>query len=170
MEVYKKEVNIIVAMAENNTIGKDNKLLWHLPNDLKFFKQTTMGCPIIMGRKTYESIGRLLPGRENIIITRSNDYEVEGAIICHSLDAAIDSSSTKQVFVIGGGEIYKQAMSICHKLFVTRVHQEIEGDTFFPAINEQEWSLTWFEKQQSDEKNMLAHTFQRYERKNELNS
>lgn len=162
--MHNKEVNIIVAMAENNAIGKDNKLLWHLPNDLKFFKNTTMGCPIIMGRKTYESIGRLLPGRQNIIVSRDKNYRVDGAIVCDSLKKSIDSLQTDKVFVIGGGQIYKQAIDagLINNIYITKVHIEIDGDTFFPSLNEEEWKLTWEEPQELDEKNTVAHTFQKY--------
>jgi dihydrofolate reductase len=168
MAIHKKEVNIIVAMAENNTIGKDNKLLWHLPNDLTFFKNTTMGCPIIMGRKTYESIGRLLPGRQNIIISRDKHYQVTGAIICDSLGKAIDNAEAEKVFVIGGGQIYKQSLesNFISNIYITKVHTVIDGDTFFPTLNANNWQVTWEEKQETDEKNKLAHTFQKFEKLN----
>lgn len=163
-----KEVNIIVAMAENNAIGKDNKLLWHLPNDLKFFKNTTMGCPIIMGRKTYESIGRLLPGRQNVIISRDKDYAVSGATTCNSINEAIETVDAEKVFIIGGGQIYKQALdaNLISKVFITKVHTTIAGDTFFPTLESSEWKLIWEKAQATDEKNKLAHTFQKYERVN----
>lgn len=164
MEAQSKEINIIVAMANNRAIGKNNQLLWHLPNDLQFFKRTTMGCPIIMGRKTYESIGRLLPGRQNVIISRSAEYQVEGATICHSLKEAVDTIGNDKIFVIGGGEIYKQTMHMASNLFITKVDTQIEGDTYFPEIEASQWKLTWAEEQTKDEKNNLAHTFQKYER------
>jgi len=166
--MHKKEVNIIVAMSENNAIGKDNKLLWHLPNDLKFFKNTTMGCPIIMGRKTYESIGRLLPGRQNIIISRGEHYQVTGAIVCDSLDNAIESAYAEKVFVIGGGQIYKQALeeNLISNIYITKVHTVIAGDTLFPELEANKWQITWEETQQTDEKNKLAHTFQKFEKIN----
>lgn len=164
--MHKKEVNIIVAMAENNAIGKDNKLLWHLPNDLKFFKNTTMGCPIIMGRKTYESIGRLLPGRQNIIISRDKQYQIDGAAVCNSLAEAIDAAEAETVFVIGGGQIYTQALeeNLISNIYITKVHTVITGDTFFPELDANNWQLIWEEKQQIDDKNKIAHTFQKFEK------
>lgn len=154
----------IVATDLNNAIGKDNQLLWHLPADLKFFKATTMGCPIIMGRKTYESIGRLLPGRRNLVITRSSDYKVKGAEIYHSLDTALKSCSEEKVFIIGGAEIFKQAMPITREIFRTLVKSKFEADTFIPEINAAEFKQTWEQCHEADEKNNYSYCFQKWER------
>lgn len=154
----------IVATDLNNAIGKDNQLLWHLPADLKFFKATTMGCPVIMGRKTYESIGRLLPGRRNLVITRSSDYKVEGAEIYHSLDSALKSCSEEKVFIIGGAEIFKQAMPITQEVFRTLVKSEFEADTFIPELDPAEFKQVWEQCHEPDEKNKFAYCFQKWER------
>ena len=132
----KSNLTIIVAAGEDNAIGKDNGLIWHLSNDLKRFKALTSGHHIIMGRKTYESFPRPLPNRTHVVITRQKDYKAhEGVIVVNSLDDALDASrSDDQPFIIGGGEIYKQAMSIADKIELTRVHANFEGDTFFPEI------------------------------------
>lgn len=143
---------IIVAIADNNAIGKDNALLWHISEDLKFFKRTTMGCPVIMGRKTFESIGRPLPKRTNIVVSRSGYDAPEGVVVVPSLEDAFgyvenivssDSEATpSRVFVIGGGQIYAQAMNMADRLIVTHVHTVIEeADTFFPAIDPTVWSV-----------------------------
>ena len=155
-------LSIIVATDLNNAIGKNNQLLWHLPADLKFFKATTMGNPVIMGRKTYESIGRLLPGRKNIIITRSKKYQVEGAIIASGLNQAFDLAGEGKVFVIGGAEIYKIAMPHAHELYRTVVKETFDADTFFPEIKLDEFKLVWEECHQADEKNKYEYCFQKW--------
>ena len=132
---------IIVAIADNNAIGKDNALLLHISEDLKFFKKTTMGCPVIMGRKTFESIGRPLPKRLNIVVSRGF-HEPEGVMVVPSLEEAYKASFSERCFVIGGGQIYAQAMADVDKLIVTHVHTEIEGaDTFFPDIDPSVWKV-----------------------------
>lgn len=153
----------IVATDINNAIGKNNQLLWHLPADLKFFKTTTMGCPVIMGRKTYESIGRLLPGRRNLIITRNADYKVEGADVYTSVDNALNSCAEEKVFIIGGAEIYKQTITKLHELYRTLVKSEFAADTYFPPISEAEFKLTWEECHTADEKNKFDYCFQKWE-------
>lgn len=137
---------LIVAMAKNQTIGIDNTLPWHLPNDLKYFKQVTMAKPIIMGRKTYESIGRPLPGRTNIVITRQADYQAEGIVVVNSLQQALDKaedisfvSGHDEVMVIGGAEIYQQALLQADRLYITHVHAEVDGDAFFPEVDWNDW-------------------------------
>jgi dihydrofolate reductase len=137
---------LIVAMAENRTIGIDNKLPWYLPNDLKYFKQVTMGKPIIMGRKTYESIGKPLPGRTNIVITRNPDYQAEGIVVVNSLKQALDKAEDisfinghDEVMVIGGAEIYNQGLESADRLYITHVHAEVEGDAFFPEVDWNDW-------------------------------
>lgn len=156
---------IIVATDLNNAIGKDNQLLWHLPADLKFFKATTMGSPVIMGRKTYESIGRVLPGRRNVIITRSSDYKVEGAEIYHSLDTALESCTEEKVFVIGGAEIFKLAMERTGEIFRTVVKSSFDADTFIPEIDTSVFKMVWEECHTADEKNKFDYCFQKWERK-----
>ncbi|PLX21307.1 diacylglycerol kinase [Candidatus Parcubacteria bacterium] len=132
-------ISIIVAIGKNNAIGLDNQLLWHIPEDLKHFKKITTGNIIVMGRKTYESIGRALPSRTNIIITRDTKFQAEGCIIKHSLEEVFreaKSYSDKEVFIIGGGEIYKQALPHADKLYLTIVDDEPKADTFFPEYSE----------------------------------
>jgi dihydrofolate reductase len=153
----------IVATDLNNGIGKDNNLLCHLPADLKFFKATTMGLPVIMGRKTYESIGRLLPGRKNIIITRSPDYKLEGAEIYHSIEAAIASCNDEKVFIIGGAEIFKQTLPSITEVYRTLIQHSFEADTFFPDLTS-EFKMTWEECHTADEKNKYDFCFQKWER------
>jgi dihydrofolate reductase len=155
----------VVVTDLNNAIGKDNKLLCHLPADLKFFKTTTMGAPIIMGRKTYESIGRLLPGRKNIIITRNANYKLEGASIYHSVEDCFKDLKEEKVFVIGGAEIYKQTHAFTHEIYRTLIHHKFEADTFYPKIDLNEFKLEWEEAHQKDEKNPYAYTFQKFVRK-----
>ncbi|MBL4715185.1 MAG: dihydrofolate reductase [Bacteroidia bacterium] len=160
-------INIIVAASSNNVIGKDNQLIWHLPDDLKFFKRTTMGCPLIMGRKTFESVGRPLPGRENIIVTRNTNFSFEGCTVVNSLTEAIETTNgNEQVFIAGGGEIYKEALSLVDIIYLTRVHHEFEGDTYFPVLNENEWVEVFREDHLKDEKHAFDFSILTFERKN----
>jgi dihydrofolate reductase len=155
----------IVATDLKNGIGKENQLLWHLPADLKFFKKITLGCPIIMGRKTYESIGRLLPGRRNIIVTRNKTFKIEGAEVVDSIEKALKSAKMEEkVFIIGGAEIYNQSLEHVTELYRTLVKHEFEADTFFPRINHDEFSLVWQECHEADESNIYGYCFQKYER------
>jgi dihydrofolate reductase len=139
-------LSIVVATSRNGVIGKDNQLPWHLPEDLKYFKKITMGKPIVMGRKTYESIGRPLPGRTNIVITRNTSWQADGVVVVNSLDQAItvaeqaclDSGAT-EAMVIGGSEIYRQALDKADRLYITQVNIEIEGDAHFPEIDLIQW-------------------------------
>lgn len=160
------KLSIIVATSLNNAIGKDNQLLWHLPADLKFFKTTTMGCPVVMGRKTFQSIGRTLPGRKNIVITRDSNFNSDQTfdIISESnLESAINHLQNEQeVFIIGGGEIYKQSMHLIDTLYKTIVNTTIEGDVYFPEIDMNQFELVWEEKHVADEKNNMDYTFQKY--------
>lgn len=137
---------IIVAQAENRVIGNNNKLPWHLPEDLRYFKQVTMSKPIIMGRKTYESIGRPLPGRTNIVISRQEGYAPEGVKVVPSLEAAIELAESicvidgaEEVMVIGGAQIYEQALAHADRLYLTQVHASVEGDAWFPVFAMEEW-------------------------------
>jgi len=140
-------LSIVVATSRNGVIGNDNQLPWHLPEDLKYFKKITMGKPIVMGRKTYESIGRPLPGRTNIVITRNTSWQADGVVVVHDLDEAITvagqaciDSDVNEAMVIGGSEIYRQALEKADRLYVTEVEIDIEGDAHFPDIDLAEWS------------------------------
>lgn len=159
-------ITTIVAKAENNIIGNNNELIWHLPNDLKRFKALTSGHPIIMGRKTFESIGRPLPNRTNIVITRNSDWNFEGVLVVNSLQEAIEKAKEidENIFIIGGGNIYEQALDISDALEVTEVHHPFEGDTKFPEINSKTWTETAREKFSKDEKHLYEYSFVRYER------
>jgi dihydrofolate reductase len=156
----------IVVTDLNNAIGINNQLLCHLPADLKFFKSTTMGCPIIMGRKTYESIGRLLPGRKNIVITRSSDHKIEGAEIYHSLESAIKSCSEEKVFILGGAEIFKESLPQISEVYRTVIQHTFEADVWFPELKDSEFKQTWEECHSADEKNKFDYCFQKWERIN----
>jgi len=160
-------ISLIVAAATNNGIGKDNQLLWHLPKDLQFFKKTTWAMPVIMGRKTFESLsGKPLQGRLNIVITRQKDWKPEGIVVVHSLQDALfvaKSADYKEVFIAGGGEIYREALPIAHKVYLTRVQTEPEADTFFPSLSN-DWQLVQDEPYTADAKHAFAFTFQRWER------
>lgn len=155
-------LSAIVATDLNSAIGNNNQLLCHLPADLKFFKSTTMGAPILMGRKTYESIGRVLPGRKNIIISRRSDYRVEGAEIYHSIESAIASCKDEKVFVIGGAEIYKQAFPYLNEIYRTLIQSRFKADTHFPEISKNDWNLVWEECHEVDEKNKFPYCFQKW--------
>ena len=158
-------VSIIVAMAENGVIGRDMDLPWHISADLKRFKALTMGHHIVMGRKTFESIGRLLPGRTTVIVTRQPDYQVDGAVIVNSLGAAqAAATDDSELFIIGGGQIYEIALPLADRLHVTRVHTEVDGDTSFPAVDWDQWELVSAERHGADEKNDHDFTFESYQR------
>jgi dihydrofolate reductase len=160
-------ISFIVAMDDNRVIGKNNQLPWHLPEDLKFFKKVTMGHPIAMGRKTHESIGRLLPGRENIIITRNVDYHCEGATIFYSIKDFVEycRGQEEEIFVIGGAEILKETFPHCDRLYLTYIHEKFDGDTFFPEFDFNDWELKSSEKGIKDEKNPYDYEFCVYDRK-----
>jgi dihydrofolate reductase len=162
----KTALTLIVAAAENNAIGKDNKLIWHLSDDLKRFKNLTSGHHIIMGRKTFESFPKPLPNRTHIVITRQENYKVpEGIIVVNTLSDAIDAAkSDSQPFVIGGGEIYKQALPLASKIELTRVHETFVADTFFPEIDTSIWKETAKTFHPKDEKNDFAFSFITYEK------
>lgn len=157
-------ISIIVAVADNNIIGGSNKLLWHLSADLKRFKALTLGHPVIMGRKTYESIGKPLPGRENIIITRNHDFKAPGIIVVRSLEEALKMYSGIDVFIIGGAEIYAQSMALADRIYLTRIYLAFEGDAFFPMIDEGEWKIDNSEMHEPDEKNPYRFEFIDYVR------
>jgi dihydrofolate reductase len=158
-------LSAVVVTDLNNAIGKDNKLLCHLPADLKFFKSVTMGHPIIMGRKTFESIGRLLPGRRNIIISRNKDLKIEGAEVYTSFDEAMKTVKDEKASVIGGEEIFKLSWPYLTEIYRTLIKHEFEGaDTFFPEIKFADFDLVWEEEHLADEKNPYDYTFQKYKR------
>ena len=159
-------LTIIAAIANNNALGKDNQLIWHLPADLKRFKQVTLGHHIIMGRKTFESLGKPLPNRTTIIITRNKNYMVEGCIVVNSLEEAIKSAQTDEnPFILGGAEIYKQAMTVADALDLTFVHHAFNADAFFPEIDYNTWKETYREDLKADEKNKYDYSFVKYLRK-----
>src|ERR1700754_5061434 len=156
-------ISLIAAASTNNVIGKNNQLLWSLPNDMKFFKNTTWGMAVIMGRKTYESVDKPLPGRFNIVITRQTDWQKEGVIVASDLQDALKKAAEtncNEVFVIGGGEIYKWAIDIADKILITRVHASFDADTFFPEMDENKWQLTRNQDFGVDEKHAYAYSFQ----------
>lgn len=164
-------ISFAVAASENNVIGKDNQLLWSLPNDMKFFKNTTWGFPVIMGRKTFESLGKPLAGRTNIVITRQGNYKADGVIVVASLEEALKAAKgtdALEAFVIGGGEIFKQALPIADKIVLTRVHTVIHGDAFFPELNPGEWAMEWHQDHETDEKHAYAYSFQIWRRRSGL--
>jgi dihydrofolate reductase len=157
-------VTIVVAIAENHAIGKNNQLLWHLPKDLKHFKEITSGGTVIMGRKTYDSVGKPLPNRRNIIITRQQ-IEIAGCEVVNSLQAALDlCRDHKEVFIVGGAEIYKQAMPLTDRIYLTIVHENFEADTYFPEISKDIWKETERTDHEADEKNPLSFSFITLER------
>jgi dihydrofolate reductase len=157
-------ISAVVAISENRAIGKDNKLLWYLPNDLKHFKTITSGHTVIMGRKTYESVGKPLPNRRNIIITRQ-DIAIEGCEVVNSIKAALELCKTeREVFIVGGAEIYKQSLHLTDRIYLTVVHKQFEGDSFFPEIKKTDWVQVSREDHQPDEKNSLPYSFITYER------
>ena len=164
---YPYRISIIVAIANNHAIGKDNQLLWHLSEDLKRFKRITSGSTIIMGRNTYLSLPkRPLPKRTNVIISDIEDDYFEGAITVGSIEKALEyCSAEKEIFVIGGGSIYRQFMPLANKLYITKVHMDFEADTFFPKIDDEVWDLIEESEVQVDENNSLEYSFLIYQRK-----
>lgn len=161
-------LSIIVAIANNNVIGKDNKLIWHLPEDLKRFKELTTGKTIIMGRKTFESLGRVLPNRMHIVITRNKDLKIESDMVhiitdTNELEQYINSK--EEAFVIGGGAIYTMLMPYAEKLYITKINENFAGDTYFPEIDEKEWKIESKEKGKTDEKNPYKYEYITYIRK-----
>ena len=162
-------ISLVVAASENNVIGKNNQLLWHLPKDMKFFKNVTWAMPVVMGRKTFESMGsKPLGGRKNIVITRKPGWKAEGVSVVNSVDAATELAeglNYKEIFIIGGGEIYLIAFDRANKIYITRVRAELEGDTYFPVIEKNDWNLVSKTDNPADEKHAYAFSFQLWERK-----
>jgi dihydrofolate reductase len=165
------KITLIVAAAENNAIGKDNRLIWRLPEDMKFFREKTVGFCVVTGRKNYESIPekfRPLPERTNIVVTRQKNYEAPNAVVVSSLEDAIAFAikcGEEELFIIGGGEIYRQALPLAETIWLTRVHHSFEADTFFPSLDPLNWECTWQEEHTTDEKHAHAFTFMKYERR-----
>jgi len=160
------KLSLVWAMAQNRVIGRNNNLPWYLPEDLKYFKRITMGKPIIMGRKTFDSIGKPLPGRANIVITRNPDFGVEGVKVVNSLDAAItlcksigEIDGVDEAMVIGGAEIYKLALPSADRLYLTEVHSEVEGDAYFPEFDRSEWKVTAREDFEASDPNPYNYSF-----------
>lgn len=158
-------ISIIVATDKKGAIGKDNALLWHLPNDLKRFKAITSGHPIIMGRKTYESIGRPLPNRRNIVITTNKALQLPGCEMVNSLAEAMQITAGVDAFVVGGGQIYKEAMPYADMIYLTLVDTELDADTHFPNIPSDKWEEVFREKHQSDEKHLYNYEFIDYKKR-----
>ncbi len=159
-------ITIVAAIGNNNTLGKDNQLLWHLPKDLKHFKTLTENHPVVMGRKTFESIGKALPNRTNIVVSRKENWFQEGILIVSTLKEALKFAKKidENVFVIGGGEIYKQTLDLADKLEITHVDANLEADTFFPKIDLKIWQKTNEECHSKDDKNEFDFCFQTYEK------
>jgi len=153
-------ISLISALANNNVIGRNNRLPWQLPADLRRFKQLTLGKPIIMGRKTHESIGRLLPDRHNIIISREPEYQVEGATVVNGLDEALAAAGdVDEVMIVGGANIYFQFLPRADRMYLTLIHADFEGDAFFPAYNRREWRTIVEEHHPADEENPWPYSF-----------
>lgn len=160
-------ISLLVAADEGNVIGINNTLPWHLPEDLLYFKNQTWGLPILMGRKTFESIGKALPGRTSIVITRNKDYNAEGAIVVHSIAEAVakaEELSAKEIFVIGGAEIFETSLPQSGRIYLTRIHHRFEGDSFFPAIPQDSWQKISSRYSGADEKNAFPRSYEIWEK------
>ena len=158
-------ISMIVAMGNNRVIGQANQLPWRLPADLKYFKSATMGKAMIMGRKTYETIGRPLPGRKNIILTRDKSYQAEGCLVVHSVESALKEAGDGEVMIIGGGQMYKQFLPLAGRIYVTQIDSEFEGDTFFPTLNNNQWDVVQRGQSVYDKDAQLTYNFVIYERR-----
>lgn len=157
------KLSLIVAMDRNRLIGRNNALPWQMPADLAYFKKTTMGKPIVMGRKTYESIGRPLPGRDNLVVSRNPAFEAPGCILVQSIDDALEKCrSEAEIMLIGGATLYQQAIEKAGALYITFIHHEFEGDTWFPDYDEQIWKLESKAEFEPDERNQYAYSFVKY--------
>ncbi len=159
---------LVAAVSENGVIGRDGDMPWHLPDDLKRFKRITMGHPVLMGRRTWESIGKALPGRRNIVLTRDRDFVAEGAVVVHTIDEACSAAASADLFVIGGGVVYRLLLDDASVVELTRVHADVEGDTTFPSLPSKEWSRIHQEDHAADERHIHAFTFERWERAEQL--
>ncbi len=163
-------VSIIAAVSDNDVIGRDNDLPWRQSADLKRLKALTMGHHMLMGRRTYDSIGRPLPGRTIIVITRDSNFSTDGVLVAHSVDDALDAASLdSEIFIAGGAQIFEQSLHRADRMYITRVHAEVEGDTFFPEFDDvTEWNLVDAEHHEADEKNQYPYSFLTYERAGRL--
>ena len=151
-------LSLIVAMDRNRIIGKDNTMPWYLPSDLRFFKRVTLGKPVIMGRKTYQSIGKPLPGRLNIIVSRDNTFQASGCTVVHSLQDALQvASSAAEVMLGGGATLYEQMLPQAQRIYLTEVDANIEGDARFPQFDEQQWQTVWYQTQPVDQKHQYSY-------------
>ncbi len=160
--------SIIVAMSENRIIGRDDQLPWKLPADHKRFRSLTLGHHLLLGRKTFESIGRPLPGRKIVVITRQSDFSSPGVLVAHSLDGALElCQGDDEVFIGGGAGIYQEALALADRIYLTVLHQKFEGDTLFPAYDSSDWRVTEREDHGPDQKNLYHYTFLTLERKQE---
>lgn len=164
------QIRIVVAASENNVIGLNNELPWRLPDDLRFFKKMTLGMPVVMGRNTWISLGKALPGRLNVVVSSTlQETPEEGVLVFASLEAALDELRSKgheEIAVIGGGQLYHTALAYTQTVYLTRVHAVLEkGTAFFPTLPPEEWQLTWEEPHEADEKHSYPFTFQKWERK-----
>ena len=158
-------VSLIAAMAQNRVIGRDNQLPWRLPADLQHFKKITMGKPIVMGRKTWQSIGRPLPGRTNIVITRDANFQAEGCVVVHSIDGAIQAADgNDELMIIGGANLYEQTLGQAERLYLTRIKADVEGDAWFPQLEDNKWKQVECESFTADAKNEYDYEFVVYER------
>jgi dihydrofolate reductase len=155
--VSKKTITLIAAMARNRAIGLDGDMPWHLPGELKHFKTTTMGKAIVMGRKTWESIGRALPGRQNIVVTRNANYRAENCEVVQSLDEALQRATSEEVMIIGGGQLYQQALPMAHRMILTLVDCEPKADTWFPTWSKDDWREVSSRSQPADDRNEYAY-------------
>ncbi len=165
----KTKISMIVAMDQKGVIGRGSELPWHLSTDLKNFKKITMDKPIIMGRKTHESIGKPLPGRRNIIVTRNNGYQSEGCEVCHSLDEAIAScQDDDEMVIIGGSELYREALEVVSRMYLTEVHADVDGDVYFPAFDKGEWDLIIKDDVEADDNNEYPYTMSILEKRHPL--
>jgi dihydrofolate reductase len=159
-------ITLIVAVADNGVIGRDNTLPWHLPEDLKRFKRLTLGKPIVMGRKTFDSIGKPLPGRQNIVVTRDANYRREGVTVVHDVETALRAAGTApEIMVIGGAELFRALLPRAGRLHLTRVHGNIEGDVRWPALDERQWHVVERESHSADERHAWPMTFEVWEKR-----
>ena len=158
-------LTLVAALDRNRVIGREGRLPWHLPADLRFFKQTTMGKPLLMGRRTWNSIGRPLPGRRMIVLSRDPAYRAEGCAMAQSLDEALEiARPAAEIMVIGGATLFEQTLPLAARLYLTRVEAEVPGDTWFPEWDEREWRLDWEEAHPADAQHAWPYRFQRWER------
>ena len=159
-------ISLLAAADEGNVIGLNNQLPWNLPADLKYFKNQTWGLPVVMGRKTFEALGKPLSGRTNIVITRSDTWTFENVFVAHSLEAAIamgQETGAREIFVIGGAQVFKTALPLANRIYLTRIHHQFQGDAYFPSFSKEQWHLVKSHTHQPDEKNKYAYTFEIWE-------